>query len=135
LTSHSKERGAGGVVAMLDTMIADLDKEIAVTEYEEKDAQKEYVQSMADSKAKRANDAKSVADKEAAKTDLEATLLASKEDQKKTEKKAMTKHKLLQEVHNDCDWLIQNYANRKKARADEVDSLTKAKAVLSGADQ
>jgi len=40
----------------------------------------------------------------------------------------------LQVLHKDCDWLLQNFDTRKEARADELDALGKAKAVLSGAD-
>merc|ERR1719217_1116578 len=69
-----------GVIAMMDTMVADLDKEITEIEVEEKENQKEYEQFMADSAEKRANDAKSIEDKESAKADLEATLIKSKEE-------------------------------------------------------
>ena len=37
-------------------------------------------------------------------------------------------------LHSECDWLVENYDNRKTARAGEVDSLNNAKAVLAGAD-
>merc|ERR1719326_2020423 len=70
-----KGEESGGVIAMMDMMIADLDKEIQEVEVEEKEAQKEYEQFMADSAAKRASDAKSIEDKESAKADTEAKLL------------------------------------------------------------
>merc|ERR1711979_67793 len=53
-----------GVISMLDMMIADLDKEITEIETEEKENQAEYEKFMADSATKRANDAKSIEDKE-----------------------------------------------------------------------
>merc|ERR1719426_523910 len=37
-------------------------------------------------------------------------------------------------LHSECDWLIQYFDVRKEARTSEIDSLSKAKAVLSGAD-
>merc|ERR1740130_1800567 len=37
-------------------------------------------------------------------------------------------------LHGECDWLLQYFDARKEARAGEIDSLGKAKAVLSGAD-
>merc|ERR1719201_467495 len=64
---------------MMDMMIADLDKEITEVEVEEKEAQKEYEQFMADSAEKRALDAKSIEDKESAKADLESKLLKDQE--------------------------------------------------------
>merc|ERR1719493_439309 len=116
---------------MMDLMIADLDKEITETEVEEKEAQAEYEQFMKDSAEKRAQDAKSIEDKEGAKADLEAKLLKTEEEKTTTMKEAMATHKYLMEVHADCDWLLANFETRKEARAGEVDSLTKAKAVLS----
>merc|ERR1719240_1303658 len=37
-------------------------------------------------------------------------------------------------LHGECDWLLQYFTVRKEARDGEIDGLTKAKAVLSGAD-
>merc|ERR1719238_2405064 len=37
-------------------------------------------------------------------------------------------------LHNNCDFLEKNYDVRKTARANEIDALGKAKAVLNGAD-
>merc|ERR1719399_2826766 len=118
----------------MDLMVADLDKEITEIETEEKESQKEYEQFMADSAAKRANDAKSIEDKESAKADLEGRLQKDTEEKAATTKEAMATHEYLAEVHGDCDWLLNNFQARKEARAGEVESLTKAKAVLSGAD-
>merc|ERR1719353_2876622 len=118
----------------MDMMIADLDKEITETETDEKEAQKEYEQFMADSAKKRALDSKAIADKEGAKADLEAKLLKDEDEKASTTKEAMATHEYLAEVHGDCDWLLSNFEARKEARAGEVDSLVKAKAVLSGAD-
>merc|ERR1719291_426189 len=119
---------------MMDMMIADLDKEIQEIDTEEKENQAEYEEFMKDSAAKRAQDAKSIADKESAKADAEATLLKTEEEKKSTMKEAMGTAEFLSEVHADCDWLLSNYEVRKEARAGEVDALTKAKAVLAGAD-
>jgi len=133
--AYAKKGGeSGGVIAMLDMMVADLDKEIQETEVEEREGQKEYEQLIADSAEKRARDSKSIADKEAAKADLESNLLRDEEGQTATTKAAMGKHQYLADVHADCDFLLQSFETRKTARAGEVDALTKAKAVLSGAD-
>merc|ERR1719311_1322361 len=105
---------------MMDMMIADLDKEIQEVEVEEKEGQKEYEQS--------------IEDKEGAKADLEAKLLKDEESKKATMNEAMATHQYLADVHADCDWLLTNFETRKSARSGEIDALTKAKAVLSGAD-
>merc|ERR1719487_164002 len=62
-----KGEESGGVIGMLDTMVADLDKEIQETEVEEKENLAEYETFMKESAAKRASDAKSIEDKESAK--------------------------------------------------------------------
>jgi len=133
--AYSKKGGeSGGVINMMDTMVADLDKEITETEVEEKENQAEYETLIAESAAKRASDSKSIEDKESAKADLEATLIRTGEQKKAKTVEAMNTHKFLGEVHGDCDWLLSNFEARKQARAGEMDALKKGKAVLSGAD-
>merc|ERR1712087_831725 len=63
-----------GVVEMLNMLKADLDKEIAQTQVNEKESQAEYETFMADSAAKRAADTKSIALKESTKADLGADI-------------------------------------------------------------
>merc|ERR1719213_127529 len=129
-----KSQESNGVLSMMDIMVADLDKEIQETEVEEKDAQAEYEEFMKDAADKRAMDAKSIEDKEGTKADLEAKLLKLEKEKKSTTKEAMATHELLGDLHADCDWLLTNFETRKEARAGEVEALSKAKAVLSGAD-
>merc|ERR1719395_355764 len=123
-----KGEESGGVVAMLDMMVADLDKEITETETEEKENQKEYETFMGDSAEKRANDAKSIEDKESAKADLEATKIASSEEKTSKTKEAMATAKYLSDLHGECDWLLSNFETRKEARTAEIESFKNAKA-------
>jgi septal ring factor EnvC (AmiA/AmiB activator) len=125
---------SNGVITMMDMLVADLDKEMQEIDTEEKENQAEYETFMKDSADKRAMDAKSIADKESAKADAEASLIKHEEEKTSTMKEAMATAEYLSEVHGDCDWLLSNFQVRKEARAGEVDALTKAKAVLSGAD-
>merc|ERR1712226_223614 len=48
-----KSEESSGVIRMLDMLVQDLDKEMQVAEVDEKNAQEEYEQMMADSSAKR----------------------------------------------------------------------------------
>merc|ERR1719345_702649 len=93
-TAAYAKKGAesGGVIAMMDMMVADLDKEITEIEVDEKKNQKEYEQFMSDSAEKRATDSKSIEDKESTKADLEARKLKDEEDQTSTMKEAMATH-------------------------------------------
>merc|ERR1719252_24112 len=131
---QKKGEQSGGVMAMMDMLVADLDKEIQEMEFEEKDAQAEYEEFIKVSAEKRAADSKSIEEKEAAKAGLESDIVDMEGEHKDTMKQAMAKGEYLSDLHGDCDWLLQNFEYRKEARAGEVEALKKAKAVLSGAD-
>jgi len=124
----------GGVVAMLNMLKADLEKEMQEATVEEKDAQSEYETMMADSAEKRTMDSKTLADKESTKADMEEKSLKLGEEQTATMKEVLATAETLKNLHVECDWLVSNFQVRKDARAGEVDALKKAKAVLSGAD-
>merc|ERR1719468_1068134 len=124
----------GGVVAMLNMLKADLEKEMQEATVEETDAQSEYEAMMADSAEKRILDSKTLADKESGKADLEAKSLKLEEEKTATMKEVLATAETLKSLHLECDWLVSNFQVRKDARAGEVDALKKAKAVLSGAD-
>merc|ERR1719230_1549760 len=63
---QKKSQENNGVLAMIDLLVKDLDKEMAEAQTAEKDAQADYETFMKDSAAKRAEDAKTLADKEGA---------------------------------------------------------------------
>merc|ERR1719238_2113805 len=119
---------------MIDLLVKDLDKEMTVAKTEEKDAQGDYEQFMKDSADKRADDSKTLADKEGALADNQAALERDTEEKKSTQSELAATLQYIQSLHNECDWLLQYFDVRKEARTSEIDALGKAKAVLSGAD-
>lgn len=123
-----------GVLAMMDLLIADLEKEMTEAQVDEKNAQASYETLTADSTEKRAADSRALTEKGAAKADLEAQLQVHKESRKEAVSQLMATGKYIASLHAECDWLLQFFDIRKEARAGEIDALTKAKAVLSGAD-
>merc|ERR1719367_2162414 len=131
---QKKGQEQSGVVAMMDLLVTDLDKEMAEMGVDEKNAQEEYEVFMQDSRGKRAGDSKSIADKEATKAELEARLQKMEAEHKATFAEAYATATTIKALHLECDWLLSAFQARKEARAGEVDSLQKAKAVLSGAD-
>lgn len=133
--AYSKQsESGGGVIAMIDTLIKELDTEMTEAETEEKLAQEEYDEFMADSKDKRAADAKSVADKETMKGDTEDQLTKLSDTHKDVLMEIMATDEVITNLHGQCDWLLKYFDTRKEARSGEVDALKKAKAVLNGAD-
>jgi len=133
--AYAKKGGeSNGVIAMIDLLSKDLTTEIQTMTFEEKDAQTEYEKLVTDSAAKRAADSQSIAQKTAAKADAEASLQKDGEEHKAKMGEAMANAEYIHNLHLECDWLIENFALRAEMRAGEVDSLKKAKAILSGAD-
>jgi len=129
-----KSDGSTGVIALIDGLSNELKKDMQQAEFEEKDAQEEYEQLVADSQKKRAADSKSVTTKEQNKAEADGaaetatTNLASANDELQANKGYIAN------LHKSCDFLVENYDFRKEARATEIDALKKAKSVLNGAD-
>merc|ERR1719471_341409 len=129
-----KSEESNGIIAMIDLLIKDLDREMTEAEVTEKDAQEDYEVFMKDSADKRAQDSKTLTDKEGALAALKSGLEEQKGSLSSTEKELAATNQYIHALHLECDWLIKYYDMRKEARANEIDSLGKAKAVLSGAD-
>jgi len=129
-----KSEEGGGVIAMIDTIVADIDKEITESQAEETNSQEEYETLMSDSAEKRALDSKTLTEKAGVKANTEAELARKTGEHKSTLKELMATEEYIGALHAECDWLLKYFDMRKEARTGEIDSLNKAKAVLSGAD-
>jgi chromosome segregation ATPase len=129
-----KSEESNGVIAMLDLLVKDLDKEMQIAETAEKDAQGDYEQAMADAGTKRADDTKTLGDKESAKAETEALLQGHTDDHTAISTELQGTMAYIASLHGECDWLLKNFDARKDARTSEIDALGKAKAVLNGAD-
>merc|ERR1719203_36233 len=129
-----KGESSTGVIAMIDLLVADLDKEMQEAEVMETDSQREYEAMMADSATKRAQDSKSLTDKNSAKASEEEALQAETDKKADTSKELALTLEYIGSLHGECDWLLKYHAVRKTARTSEVEALGRARAVLNGAD-
>merc|ERR1719230_802826 len=129
-----QKKDSSGPIALIDRLKNDLEKDVQENKHDEEEAQKDYEQTMSDSVAKRTADSKAVTEKEAQKAELEADLMGAKDLRKTKVSELVATQEYIVQLHGSCDFLIQNYDLRKEARANEVDNLKRAKAVLSGAD-
>jgi len=134
LAYKKKGEESSGVIQMIKTIIADVEKETQIMELEEKDAQEDYEKFMADAKAKRAEDSKSMSDKEGALAETTEELVTSEEGLKNKKIDLMETEKSLGGLHADCDWLLKYFDARAEARTGEIEALGKAKDVLNGAN-
>jgi len=128
-----KNEKSAGVMGMMDGIVRDLENDVKDLEYEEKTAIKEYAELMADSQATRAANSKAIVDKTATKAETEGKLMETKEALAGAATDVKLAATTISDLHGSCDFIMQNYDMRKEARANEVDSLKNAKAVLSGA--
>jgi len=131
-----KKKGeeSNGVIAMINLLIQDLDKEMTEAKTGEKAAQGDYEQMLGDSAEKRATDSKSLTEKNDAKAGLQSDVESDTDAKGSAVNELMATEKYISSLHGECDWLLQYFEVRKTARTTEIESLTTAKAVLSGAD-
>merc|ERR1719393_382145 len=99
----------------MDSISKDLEASLSDIEYDEKTAQKDYVELMADCQASRSQDMKSITDKEAAKAELTAKKVAAKEKEMGDFKDLETIHGYVTQLHGDCDFILENFDIRKEA--------------------
>merc|ERR1719424_2508246 len=89
---------------------------------------------MGDASEKRGTDSKAITEKESAKAELEGELQKNKDGKGATDTELIELDATIADLHADCDFLLENFKTRKENRANDIDALGKAKAVLSGAD-
>merc|ERR550537_602763 len=78
-----------GVIAMMDNLVKELDKEMTEAEVEEKDAQEDYEEMMNDAAKKRSDDKKAIVEKESAKAEAESDLQFATDTKKETSAELM----------------------------------------------
>ena len=81
-----KGEESNGIIAMMDGLTKELDQEMTEAEVTEKDAQGDYEQFMEDSATKRAEDSKTLTDKQGALANLETSLGEQKAGKASNEK-------------------------------------------------
>jgi chromosome segregation ATPase len=133
-TYGKKSEEGNGVIAMIDLLVKDLDKEMTEAKVTETDAQDDYEKLMAESAEKRAQDSKAIADKNASKANAEESLQAEGDAKASASKELGLTLEAIHALHGECDWLLKYFDARKEARVGEVSALENAKAVLAGAD-
>merc|ERR1719253_680372 len=107
-----KSEESNGVIAMMDLLTKDLEKEMTVAETAEKDAQADYEQMSEDAKEKRAADVQLVAEKTSAKAENEGALERHFDAKASANKELMATLEYISGLHGECDWLMQNYDAR-----------------------
>jgi len=134
LAAPSSQGAAGaGVIGMLNTIAADIKAEQAATKKEEADAQADFEEASSNMQAVLKATKKDVVGKEAEASRIAETLQDLKTNMAEVSDEKDAAQSKEHALHADCDFLVQNYEERKKARTDEIESVGRALAILSGA--
>jgi len=131
---YEKSEKSAGVIGLMDMMIKEIETDMKDAAYEEKTSQEDYGKLMKESEETRSANSKAIVTKTASKAEVEAKLDAAKDALTAVNTDLDLIATTLGDLHMQCDFLLQNYDLRKEARANEVESLKTAKAILSGAD-
>jgi FtsZ-binding cell division protein ZapB len=123
-----------GIVAILEMIHEDIEKDRHDAKADEDAAEEEYQafkkdseEKMADIKAHKEATEKKMGDAETAKTETESERLTKKGE-------LMGILAKIRSIDPNCEYFEVNYVMRRKNRQIEIDGLLKAKAILTGAD-
>jgi hypothetical protein len=129
----SKGQKSNSVIALLSLMQNDLKKETQAAEHEEKTAQRDYETLTADAAKQRAECVQTVADSQGAIAEAEENRNAASESKTNEEAHLAELKQTNENLHKECDFVLAHFEERREARNTEIDGLTSAKSVLSGA--
>jgi len=130
---YKKSKGCNGVMLMLQQLIADAKEMETESTYAERESQEDYEAFGKDTTADISTKSTAMADKEDEKAQCEKNLIQSKETKEGVEAELQGLSETALDLHETCDWTLQNFDARQKARSDEMDALKQAIAYLSGA--
>merc|ERR1719269_550508 len=124
---------SGGIVALMEGIKADIEKDIRAADKEESDAQAAYDKLCADIDL-------TISQLKSTRSDLEAMIasdqssITQQKESRSTDQSSLQSHlDFLKEIATACDFMAANFETRMSNRAEEIDGLNKAKATFSGA--
>jgi chromosome segregation ATPase len=132
--AYEKSGGASGVLQVIAQIISDAksaEKELDVTENA---AQARYAALVKDLTASIEADRSAIEEKSSQKASAEVEKSETEEAQLANDEELTNLESLLKSHHLDCDFLLKYFDLRQQARGEEMDAISDAKAILSGAD-
>jgi len=130
---YEASASAGGVLQLLAKIVRDAEAAEKELEVSEQNQQARYAGFVRDASASLEAARASIRQKEGQKAEAEAAKSETEEAQLSNDEELTKLTDLLKAHHLDCDYLLQFFDVRQKARAEEMDAITEAKAILSGA--
>jgi len=130
--TYEKQGASGGVMGMLEQIIAEAKQLEADAIKGEADAQKAYESFVKDSNKSLDEKSRDLTNKNATKAQAEADLVATQEAKDAQSAEQQHNQNTNADLHKSCDFTMQNFDVRQAALEQEMESLNQAKAVLSG---
>jgi len=131
---YEKSGTSGGVMQLLGMIIADAGRTVEEMKASENESQKEYSSYVSTTTASIEADREAIAEQE-------KQLAAAKGEKAETEEAQLANQASLDKldglligIHGQCDYIIKYFDIRQKSRAEEMDAIGEAKAILSGSD-
>jgi len=131
---YKKSGTSGGVMQLLDMIIADAGRTEDELHASEQKAQEDYAAYVAATTASIEADRVAIAESEKQLSSTESAKSETEEAQQGNQASLDKLNKLLTDLHAQCDYVIKYFDIRQQSRAEEMDAIEEAKAILSGAD-
>jgi len=131
--TYTKSESSGGVMGLIKDIITDAEVEESDMVFAEKNAQGDYVGFVADTTKSLEAVRESMAEKEEQVAMAESDKSSTEESQLSNEANTKKLKKLLISIHNDCDFITKYFDFRQPAMPEEIDSISEAEAIISGA--
>jgi hypothetical protein len=131
---YTRSSKAGGVLQLLHTIIKDAEIVEQDLTMSEQKAQEDYASFVKITTETIESDRAAVQEKMGQVASNSAALSETEEAQLANDANIAELNDVLKAYHMDCDYILKYFDVRQKARAEEMDAIVDAKAILSGAD-
>jgi DNA repair exonuclease SbcCD ATPase subunit len=128
---YSENKGGGGALNMIQTIIDDSKKMEMDALAAEQDSQSSYTEFVKNGNASIKALLKAVTDKTEKKARAEQELVRAKEGHSTTLKNLESLHEYKGTLHKSCDFVMENFTERQGRRTDEIKGLQEAMAIIS----
>merc|ERR1712176_1369011 len=130
---YKKNAANGGVMSLIQQIIADAKAMEAEAIRSEEDAQKAYEDFVKETNNSIEAKSRDIVNKSEAKAKAEVDLVETKEAKEGVLLELQQLANYNAELQQSCNFILKNFDARQAARDDEVEALRQAKAILSGA--
>jgi len=130
---YEKNAGAQGVMDLIENIIGEAKQMEKEAVQAERDAQSAYETFVKDTNAEIADKQRQIVDNTETKAKAEGDKVAAEDDKASTLTELEELSQYSANLHASCDFIVKNFEIRQTARAQEIEALRQAKAILSGA--